>query len=318
MFVAHAIPRAGDVELIADGRSSILFATLAGVSLGLMTGAEHPLAKGRRFDRVTGIVLRALLLFLLGVALALTGSRIAIILDYYAIMFLLIVPLLFLPRWALGALAGALAFAGPALASSVGEARATPLAEVLANYLLTGYYPAVVWLPFLLAGLIAARSGLARPRTQGWLVGAGLAFAVVGYGAAAIVPGVSAEAHSSTTAEVLGSGGLALAVIGILLAATTGDGSARIARGVLWPLAATGSMALTVYTAQILVLASIVAYFSTPGADVVIDYPGWPLLIGMSALSVVFASIWRATLGKGPLERALAALTRGPRRRPRS
>lgn len=318
MFVAHAIPQTGDAELLADGRSSILFATLAGVSLGLMTGAEHPLARGRRFDRVTGIVLRALLLFLLGVALALTGSRIAIILDYYAIMFLLVVPLLFLPRWALGTLAGVLAFAGPVLATVVDATRATPLAEVFATYLLTGYYPAVIWLPFLLAGLIASRSGLARPRTQGWLVGAGLALSLVGYGAAAVLPGVSAEAHSNSTAEVLGSGGLAIAIIGVLLAVTTGNGAARIARALLWPIAATGSMALTVYTAQILVLASIVAYFSTPGADVVIDYPGWPLLLGMSALSVAFASLWRATLGKGPLERALAALTRGPRRRTRT
>ena len=318
MFVAHAIPQTGDAELLVDGRSSILFATLAGVSLGLMTGAEHPLARGRRFDRVTGIVLRALLLFLLGVALALTGSRIAIILDYYAIMFLLVVPLLFLPRWALGTLAGVLAFAGPVLATVVDATRATPLAEVFVTYLLTGYYPAVIWLPFLLAGLIAARSGLARPRTQGWLVGAGLVLSLVGYGAAAVLQGVSAEAHSNSTAEVLGSGGLAIAIIGVLLAVTTGNGVARIARAILWPIAATGSMALTVYTAQILVLASIVAYFSTPGADVVIDYPGWPLLLGMSALSVVFASLWRATLGKGPLERALAALTRGPRRRTRT
>lgn len=310
MFAAHAIPRADEAEILADGRSSVLFATLAGVSLGLMTGAERPTGRPGRGDAIVGIVMRALLLFLLGVGLALSGSRIAIILDYYGVMFLLLVPMLFLPRWINAAIGAVLIVAAPLLASSVGD-QESPLAEVAVNYLLIGYYPALVWLPFLIAGLIAARSGLRKPRTQAWLVGGGALASLAGYGAAAWIPGVSAEAHSGSTAEVLGSGGLAIAVVGALLWATS---RSRVVRTVLWPVGATGSMALTVYTAQILVLAAVVANFG-PGTATPIDYPGWPLLIWLSAGSIVVASVWKATLGRGPLERVMSRLTTAPGRR---
>ncbi|HEY8589621.1 MAG TPA: hypothetical protein VIL55_08725, partial [Naasia sp.] len=46
MFVAHLLP--GEGETLADGRSSVLFATLAGVSLGLMTGGANPAPRGER------------------------------------------------------------------------------------------------------------------------------------------------------------------------------------------------------------------------------------------------------------------------------
>ena len=206
MFIAHAIPRADESELLVDGRSSILFATLAGVSLGIMTGSEHPLDRGRRGDRVVSIVLRAIVLFVLGVILSLLGSEIAVILDYYAIMFLLLTPVLFLPRWALAALGGMLVAVAPAVATAVGDASPAtpPLIYFLHYYLLSGYYPVLIWLPFLLAGLIAARSGLDNSRTQFWMVAAGTFSAVLGYGAAGVLPGVTAEEHSGTTAEVLG------------------------------------------------------------------------------------------------------------------
>lgn len=315
MFVAHAIPRVDESELLADGRSSILFATLAGVSLGIMTGAERPLAPGRRTDRVFSIVARALILFLLGIVLSILGSEIAIILDYYAIMFLLLVPTLFLPRWALGGIAAIFVIGAPALASGVDEASpiAEPLLYLAQYYLLTGYYPVLIWLPFLLAGLICARSGLTDPRTQLWMMGAGTLAATLGYGAAEVLPGVTAEAHSGTMAEVLGSGGLAIAVIGALLSLTASGGLARMVRAVLWPVGAAGSMALTVYTAQIVTLAVFAALREDSGGEV--EYPGWPLLIGMTLASLAFSSLWRRFLGKGPLERLLGLLTRAPRSR---
>ncbi len=315
MFVAHAIPRIDEGEILADGRSSILFATLAGVSLGIMTGAQRPLPRGGRSDRVASIVLRALILFLLGVVLSMLGSEIAIILDYYAIMFLLLVPVLFLPRWALGMIAAIFLIGAPLLASAVNEADAVgdPLAYLAQYYLLTGYYPALVWLPVLLGGVLAARSGLSRTRTQAGMMGAGLIAAILGYGAAEVLPGVTSEAHSGSTAEVLGSGGLAIGIIGLLLWLTSAEraGFGRSVRAVLWPVGATGSMALSVYTAQIITLAIFVVL--REDSNGAIEYPGWPLLIGMTVLSLVVASLWRRSLGKGPLERVLAFLTRAPR-----
>lgn len=322
MFVAHAIPRANDAELLVDGRSSILFATLAGVSLGIMTGSERPIERGRRSDRLVSILLRALLIFLLGATLTVLDSGVLVILDFYAVMFLLLTPALFLPRWALGLIGAVLAVAAPAIAIGLDEASPTaqPVLHFVQFYLLTGHYPALVWVPFLIAGLISARSGLNRTKTQAWMIGAGTFSAVLGYGAAHVLPGATAEEHSGSTAEVLGSGGVAIAVIGGLLWLSAQEAPERRRLGVavrrlFWPIAAIGSMSLTVYTLQIITLAVFSVLREESGGE--IEYPGWPLLIGMTIASLVFASVWRRFLGKGPLERVLAYLTRTPREKTR-
>ena len=311
MFVAHVIPRAGDAELLVDGRSSILFATLAGVSLGIMTGSAHPLSRGQRSDRVVGIVLRALFLFLLGVVLSSLHSGVAVILHFYALMFLLLIPMLFLRRWLLGLLGVGFLVGAPLLGAAQGEvdADAPPVSYFVDYFFLNGTYPVLIWMPFLLAGLIIARCDLARPKTQVALVGFGASAAVAGYGAAFVVPGIDAEAHSGSIAELLGSGGFAVLLIGALLWLTAVERGAlaRTLHGILRPIAATGSMALTVYTLQIIALAVVAG-----GTE--IDYPGWPLLVGMLLLTVLGAGLWRHFLGKGPLERLLAWLTRARRR----
>ncbi|WP_354498679.1 heparan-alpha-glucosaminide N-acetyltransferase domain-containing protein [Mycetocola sp. 2940] len=230
MFIAHAMPRADEGELLVDGRSSILFATLAGVSLGLLSGGTQPPEPGSRSAVRRVVVVRALFVFLLGVLLWTLGSEIAIILDYYAVMFLLVLPLLFAGRAVILVTAAVVLVAAPALARLVdpGSREPASVLDVLREYLLTGYYPALVWLPLLLVGLVAARSGLERRRTQAWLVGAGCAAAIAGYGSALILPGVTAEAHSGSTPEILGSGGTAFAILGLLLIATT---TGRFGRG---------------------------------------------------------------------------------------
>ena len=313
MFAAHAVPRASDADMFYDGRPSILFATLAGVSLGIMTGSERPTGRGRRTDRVVGIVIRALILIALGVWLDDFEGTPAVILHYYGMMFLLLIPVLFLSRWILALLAAVLAFAAPVLAIVADEAGRAPfrLLADIRNLLITGEYPALIFLPFALAGLIAVRSGVGRERTQVWMIACGTVVSALGYGAALVIPGVEARAHSGTTAEILGSGGLAIAVIGALLWLTAPEraGLGRAVRAVCWPIGATGSMALTAYTAQILVLALCVEFEGYPGVP---EYPGWPLMIGMTLGTLVIASLWHRFLGKGPLERALAHATREP------
>lgn len=307
MFVAHTMPNPGDRELLVDGRSSILFATLAGVSLGILSGQDTPAPRGSRSRIYRRISIRALAIFLLGVVLTSLGSEIAIILDYYAIMFLVVLPVLFAPRAVLAALLVVFAFGAPTLASTVDDVTGPPASfgEIVTEYLLTGYYPVLIWLPFLFAGLIAARSGLTRPRTQMLMIGGGIAAAFGGYGAALVFPDVSAHAHSGTTAEVFGSGGVAIAVIGVLVAVTESVPVPvrRAVTVILSPVAAAGSMALSVYTAQIIVLAIAVQVRESTGA---IDYPGWPLLYGLVIGSLVGAWLWQRFLGKGPLERLLS------------
>ncbi|GGE86158.1 DUF418 domain-containing protein [Mycetocola zhadangensis] len=313
MFVAHTMPNPSDTELVVDGRSSILFATLAGASLGILSGQDFPSPRGSRAAIYRVVLIRALFVFLLGIVLTSLGSEIAIILDYYAIMFVLVLPLLFLPRGVLAALLVVVALAAPALASAVAD-QAGDVGTILGGareYLLTGYYPALVWIPFLLAGLIAARSGLTRPATQLFLIVLGSISAVAGYQVARLSPEVTAAAHSGSTAEIFGSGGVAVAVLGVVLLLTSSAPAVvrRFVTTVLSPVAAAGSMALSVYTAQILVLAVAVQIRDGSGA---VDYPGWPLLFWLIAGTLVFSWLWQRFLGKGPLERVLAIVT-GPR-----
>ena len=98
MFTAHLITRpalqADPATWIAivDGRSSILFATLAGVSIGLVTGGATVLeAPALRVARQR-LAVRGCLLWLLGIALIATGVPVMVILPAYGILFLLAVP----------------------------------------------------------------------------------------------------------------------------------------------------------------------------------------------------------------------------------
>jgi uncharacterized membrane protein YeiB len=134
------------------------------------------------------------------------------------------------------------------------------------------------------------------------MIGGGTAAMVIGYGGAQAIPGLSAEAHSGSTAEILGSGGFAIAAIGVLLWITR----ARAAHIVLHPVAAAGSMPLTIYTLQILMLALCVTL--AEAGNPAPDYPGYPLMIGLIVAALAFGTLWRATLGAGPLERLLRYL----------
>ncbi len=313
MFIAHAAPYPNpDAEWIVDGRSSLLFATLAGVSLGLMSGGEEPTAQRGRM-RLT-VVLRAVLLILLGVALWILPTDIAIILDYYGVMFLLLAPLLFLPRPVLAIVAVTLFVIAPLLADAaepLADSATTPAFVVVpVDWLLTGYYPALVWLPLLILGLIAARSDLRRVGTQLLVLLGGIAGMTVGYGAAAVLPGVDASAHSATHAEIAGSGGFAFTVIGALLL-LTGPALGLVGRGIrfaLTPVGAMGSMPLTIYTGQILVIAS---FFVAAGRPFVV-YDSWALVAWLIIGSALFALAWRRFVGPGPLEWVMRRLTSPP------
>jgi hypothetical protein len=315
MFAAHTLTRDLDSDTIVDGRSSILFATLAGISIGLMTGGGHPI-DSRRGAAYTGIGVRALLLWLLGSILWIPRTDIAVILDYYGIAFLLLLPALFAPRLVLAVVAAVAAFVGPLIDTAFDGIRVgNDLTAYLVDRLFDGYYPAFTWLAYLAVGLICARSGLTHTRTQIAMIGFGAVGMLAGYGAAQVLPGVTADAHTDTTAEVLGSGGFSIAVIGVLLVITApaARSAGRVLRGVLSPLAAVGSMPLTIYTAQLVALA---VYIDVQPESFDITYP-LPLFLAMAVTAILFALVWRRLLGAGPLERFLK-LASGwpPSRRP--
>ncbi|AMG82907.1 acyltransferase [Microbacterium sp. PAMC 28756] len=323
MFAAHLLwitplvwSDPGTWTGIVQGRSSILFATLAGVSLGVMAGgarrpspAELPALRAR-------LVYRSLLLWLLGVVLLGLGIPVYIILPAYAILFLLALPFLPLrPRQVL-IVAGGIGLLAPFLQAWVD---ALPWWETgsgrMAAWLLGWHYPFPVWIAFVLAGLGLARTDIRRLRTQLAMLGAGIALAVLGYGLDAVsgtrdVPDDgafwdvlwTAEPHSSGLLEVIGSGGFAIAAISVCLLACRTP--------LIWitlPLRATGSMPLTAYVTQLLlwaVLASI-GLGTTGDLGAFRDTaPFWPLTIA----TITGCTVWALLIGRGPLERAMTHL----------
>ena len=318
MFAAHLLWISGPIDpaepstwlVVVEGRSSILFATLAGVSIGLVTGGPTPLRGEAATTVRLRIVVRACLLGVLGILLIATGVPVYVILPAYAILFLLAIPLTRLGAPALIALAAMLAVIMPFVQVIVDALPFwyTPLGNDL-GLALGWHYPFTTWIAFVVAGLGVARAGVMRRRVQWWLLGAGSALAAIAYGLdAATGADAQAEAssflgalwtsrpHSTGLLEVVGSGGFALAVLGAgLLVCRTAATYAVL------PLRAVGAMPLTAYTLQLVVWAVIASSVLGDAGDLggFRDLqPFLPLTLG----TILFCTGWALLVGRGPLE----------------
>jgi hypothetical protein len=183
MITAHLVdagrdgPPSGWFQLVS-GRSSALFAVLAGVSLALVSDpARGPVRYHRR-----QVAVRALLVALIGLFLGSLPSGLAVILTYYGVLFLLALPVL---RWrarSLALLAVAWAVLSPVVSqllrphlppTSHQVPELVSLADpwqLVTELLVTGYYPVLTWGTYLFAGMAAARAGLHRPEVARWLL----------------------------------------------------------------------------------------------------------------------------------------------------
>ncbi|WP_318758471.1 heparan-alpha-glucosaminide N-acetyltransferase domain-containing protein [Corynebacterium sp. SFY-K9] len=100
---------------------------------------------------------------------------------------------------------------------------------------------------------------------------------------------VDSAPHSGGTAEFVGSGGFALIIVALC--------QLIVSRARRWfiPIAVTGAMPLTIYTAHVIIVFAV----GGPAGTVVSNPLYWSLVIG----SIVFANVWMAFFGRGPLER---------------
>lgn len=330
---------------LAQGHASILFATLAGVSLAL--GTPGPPAPGgeagaapRRLGRPRRrLVVRAALIWALGLALVCTGVPVQVILPAYGLLFLVAVPLLGLGPRALAVVACSLATGMPVLVAWLSEAWWPGVSGASSWQARLGWhYPFPVWAAFLAAGLAVGgllrrerEHGSAGPpsavtpsgRLLGQLAGVGALLALLGHGLLGVLGRRAAAAepepfssgwlvsvlrddpHSSGVGEVVGSTGVVLAVLALgLLACRTRLGT------LLWPLRAVGSMPLTAYVGHLLGWALWLRLAAAPGADPVAGFraldPFWPTV----ALTLLACSLWAALLGRGPLEALVAWVAR--------
>lgn len=303
---------------VVDGRSSILFATLAGVSIGLVTGGSVRLERSAMSVARGRLAVRAGLLWILGILLILTGVPVYVILPAYAVLFLLAIPFTALSARPLFVIAAALALVMPFVQALLDAAPAwnTSLGVDL-SLVLGWHYPFTTWIAFVLAGMAAARADVTRSSVQAWLVGVGAALAAAGYGAdaasgadeareAASYLGAvwTARAHSTGLLEVVGSGGFALAVLGVCLLACR-----TLLHALTLPLRAVGAMPLTAYTAQIVgwaVIALMVLESTGDLSGFRALEPFWPFAL----LTVALCTAWALLIGRGPLEAAVDRVAR--------
>jgi len=312
MFAAHFgedTPETGWTWLaVSHGRSSALFAILAGVSIALMltrkAGVPGNLAgPGDVAHTRWRVGVRGLMLIPLGYLLSAVGTPVIIILANLGVMFLLSLIAFRWSTWALWSAAGAFMVFEQALVTEI-----TVLAQSSGVYglpvienLWSEYYPAVSWMGYILVGMAMGRLALRARRTQIILAtagGVGLAVAkvidVVAGGPQATMQSqwLSTEAHSYSPLEMFGNVASACLVIGICL------WLAQVARSLVLPLIAAGSMALTLYAAQVVVIAAV--------GNEIVWQPSNASLVTLCLSAVAFASLWRWLIGQGLLENLLS------------
>jgi len=320
MFAAH-IANAGEYGpggwrwlLATHGRSSALFTVLAGVAIALMLSRSRALDP-LRHTRVR-VAVRGGMLIVLGWILSLLATPVDIILDNLGVMFLMVLVAFRWRPWVLISVGAAFLV--------LGRAALLPLVEHLPRWIydlpvlheLWGpHYPALIWVGYVLVGMGIGRLAPWRGEALGWLAASGVFMAALAYGTGAWLLTANGEtikwgsiydasdswrviaAHSYTAFEMLGNVGVACAVIALCC------WLARLAPRVTWPLAAAGSMTLTLYTAQVVMIAIV-------GQSIVYE-PTNAAWLALCLVSLLFASVWRWRMGQGPLENVFTAASTG-------
>jgi uncharacterized membrane protein len=334
MMSVHLLPgtdpdgSASTAYLISSGRASALFAVLAGVGLALANGATRPPTDKARLAAAAGIVGRAAVLGLIGLFLGDLDSGVAVILVNYAFLFVIAAAFIGMSARSLWIMALLWALIVPVIAfwlrlwipdstgSVPGFVELFDPVVFLGEVFLTGYYPVLPWIAYLLAGMAAGRSDLRSRPLAVWLLGGGAALAI----AAKLISGALldffdpvgledpvqffgatptdsfwylavATPHSGTPLDLLHTIGTSLAVLGAcLLLAAAG-------RWLVAWLAAAGGMTLSLYSTHVLALTA------GWGLD---DRP--TLLAWHVAAAIVIGLAWRTLVGRGPLEKFAASV----------
>lgn len=202
MFVVHLGPSStavsgvgAMVRSLAEGRSSALFATLAGFSLILLAGRLEPKTGLAGRQAKARIAIRAVVLLVLGTAMAMAYGGV-VILAFYAVYFLLALPLVRLRARTLAIIAAVLAVVMPPLAYGLKMLLTEPVMSAFKAYdpldriggvgvldlLVTGFYPAITWMAFVVAGMALGRTDLTSGTVLRRLAMIGPALIVFAYG----------------------------------------------------------------------------------------------------------------------------------------
>ncbi|MEV6242463.1 heparan-alpha-glucosaminide N-acetyltransferase domain-containing protein [Lentzea sp. NPDC051838] len=363
MYVVHLGPSTDNatgvgawVRHATEGRSSALFATLAGFSLMLIAGRLEPKTGVAGRQAKARIAIRAVVLLVLGTVM-ITFYGDVVILASYGLFFLLAMPLLRLSARTLAIIAAGIAVAGPLLAfglkSVITEpARAAlkaydPLAQLggagLLDLLLTGFYPAIPWMAFIVAGMALGRLDVSSGAVRKRLAVFGPALAVFAYGTSWLLsllfdgvreaaemrsasdpasdmmpPDTTGSAwslltsgpHSGMPFDVIGCIGVAITVI--VLAMMAIDRLPLLQR-LAAPIIAVGTMSLTAYVGHFLLSSQMSGSSGdsvtsvTAGSE---SQASWTPVLMFVFGAMAFAFIWSRFFSKGPLEYLLNLATK--------
>ncbi|MDN6123504.1 MAG: DUF1624 domain-containing protein [Brevibacterium sp.] len=340
------------------GRASALFAVLAGCSLVLSTRSRM-VASGRLRAAVPSVLIRAGAIILIGLCLGSVSSLLAVILVNYGVMFAIALLFLRLRARALFVIAVVWMVLSPVISMLIRSEfglepvyspmswfdLATPL-TMLHDLVLTGYYPILQWLSYILLGMAVAKVDIGKHLMSLFMTGLGLFFVgqgvswillnVAGGGAAlvrvselygtdlsaalftgsyGVTPTTSwwwlaiAGPHSGTPFDLLSTAGTALLTIVVCqsLALLLGRRT-----WVLAPLTAPGSMPLSVYSAHVVLLEITRPWIEANpmlGGEAMSPQT---VEFGLHALVlIVFPLVWKSAIGAhGPLEAGIAAVIR--------
>ncbi len=362
MYIVHIGPAlsqtdgvASWVRYMADGKSSALFATLAGFSLMLMAGRREPKTGLAGRQATARIAIRAVVLLALGTGLAMAYGDV-IIIAFYGVYFLLCMPLLRLSGRALAITAAGLALVLPQLSFLLNSVLSQSVVQSIETYdplerlsgvgvidlLLTGFYPTIPWMAFVVAGMALARFNLSAPAVQWRLAAFGAAVTAAAFGSSLLLAGKGAlrsmaEAGGSSSgssfsgsegalkdsgsfvpqrslSELLAAGPhsgttfdivgcVGIAILVIVGATALMDRLPRV-RKLATPIVAVGTMSLTAYVGHFVVQSatSRVTGESSPTSWI----PVLTFIVG----AIVFAGLWSRFFRRGPLEYLLNLTTK--------
>lgn len=308
MFVAHVAPGRGPggVFNLSEFLAAPLFAFLLGAATFL---SSQRMSFSALF---ASSVVRAIALVAVGLYIGSWGAHVDIVLEYLGLLSLLMAPLVFLPRWALGILAVASWW----FAAQAGDYFAPQYTDALADGSHTAYlvqwmftgpnYQVFTLLTYACAGAVIATF------MERWGVLGDTALAVVGSTAAGALFWYSRTAvpeflpYTSSRLEIAFSLSACLAATGwcCLLARALASREALLA-----PLILAGRMTLSLYVLQVAALAIYASY--APGRGLPSADDSYPMMVGLILGALLFAWLWDRLLGhtpvhRGPLETPLA------------
>ncbi|MET9762626.1 DUF418 domain-containing protein [Streptomyces sp. NPDC006372] len=344
------------IRYVADGHSSVLFATLAGFSLMLLAGRREPKTGLAGRQAKARIAIRAVVLLALGTVMAMEYGGV-IILGFYGVYFLLALPLVRLSAKTLAIIAAAFALVTPQLAFVLTSLLTPSVQESINAYdplrrlsevgvldlLLTGFYPALTWMSFVIAGMALGRLDLSSSTVRRRLAVVGASLTVAAYGMSLLLAGKNAlrsTAEDGSSSGGSGSmppgsgsmpldggsfpdmpassllsagphsgttfdiiGSVGVAILVIVGATVLMDRLPRLRR-LAKPVIAVGTMSLTAYVGHFVAQSVL----STPAGTS--TQQSWLPLIMYVLGAIVFATIWSRFFRRGPLEYLLNAATK--------